>query len=150
MNFAGFSGPSGCEPQTLGGRCDQHQESRQQDQHGRIPVADQERAIEFYTQKLGFEKRIDVPFGPEEGYRWVEVAPADAVTTIAVVPPPPGGPTGNRETGIGLQTDDIDAYHAELKANGVDVDPEVSRMGDPVPPLFWLRDPEGNTLMVLQ
>ena len=115
-----------------------------------IPVADQERAIEFYTQKLGFEKRIDVPFGPEEGYRWVEVAPADAVTTIAVAPPPPGGSTGDRETGIGLQTDDIDAYHAELKANGVDVDPEVSRMGDPVPPLFWLRDPEGNRLMVVQ
>ena len=36
------------------------------------------------------------------------------------------------------------------KANGLDVDPEVSRMGDPVPPLFWLRDPEGNTLMVVQ
>ena len=115
-----------------------------------IPVADQERAIEFYTQKLGFEKRTDVPFGPEEGFRWVEVAPVGAVTTIAVVPPPPGGSTGNRETGIGLQTDDIDAYHAELDSNGVDVDPEVSRMGDPVPPLFWLRDPEGNTLMVVQ
>ena len=64
-----------------------------------IPVADQERAIEFYTQKLGFEKRIDVPFGPEEGYRWVEVAPVDAVTTIAVVPPPPGGSTGNPRNG---------------------------------------------------
>jgi catechol 2,3-dioxygenase-like lactoylglutathione lyase family enzyme len=115
-----------------------------------IPVADQERAIEFYTQKLGFEKRIDVPFGPEAGYRWVEVAPADAVTTIAVVPPPPGGSTGNRDTGIGLQTDDIDAYHADLKGHGVDLDPEVSRMGDPVPPLFWLRDPEGNRLMVVQ
>jgi catechol 2,3-dioxygenase-like lactoylglutathione lyase family enzyme len=115
-----------------------------------IPVADQKRAIEFYTQKLGFEKRTDVPFGPEEGFRWVEVAPVGAVTTIAVVPPPPGGSTGNRETGIGLQTDDIDAYHAELNSNGVDVDPEVSRMGDPVPPLFWLRDPEGNTLMVVQ
>ena len=46
--------------------------------------------------------------------------------------------------------DDIDAYHAELKANGVDVDPEVSRTGDPVPPLFWLRHPEGNSLMVVQ
>jgi catechol 2,3-dioxygenase-like lactoylglutathione lyase family enzyme len=113
-----------------------------------IPVADQDRAIEFYVEKLGFEKRVDVPVGND--YRWVEVAPGDAVTTIAVVPPPPGGSTGNRETGIGLQTDDIDGYHAELKANGVDVDPEVSRMGDPVPPLFWLRDPEGNTLMVVQ
>ncbi|MBV8943167.1 MAG: glyoxalase, partial [Solirubrobacterales bacterium] len=38
----------------------------------------------------------------------------------------------------------------ELKAKGVDVDAEVSRMGDPVPPLFWLRDPEGNSLMVVQ
>lgn len=112
-----------------------------------IPVADQERAIEFYVEKLGFELRTDVPFGGE--YRWVEVAPGDAVTTIALAPPPPGGATGGRETGVGLQTDEIDAYHAELKAGGVDVDPEVRRMGDPVPPLFWLRDPEGNSLMVV-
>jgi catechol 2,3-dioxygenase-like lactoylglutathione lyase family enzyme len=112
-----------------------------------IPVSDQDRAIEFYVDTLGFEKRSDVPFG--NGYRWVEVAPADAVTTIAIVPPPPGKPTGNVETGIGLNTDDIDAVHSELKAAGVDVDAEVSRMGDPVPPLFWLRDPEGNSVMVV-
>ena len=113
-----------------------------------IPVAEQDRAIEFYTEKLGLEKRVDMPFGDK--YRWVEVAPAGQETTIALAPPPPGGSTGNRETGISLQTDDIDAYHAELKANGVDVDAEVSRMGDPVPPMFWLRDPEGNTLLVVQ
>ena len=112
-----------------------------------IPVADQERALEFYTQKLGFEKRTDLPFG--NGYRWVEVAPGEAETTIALAPPPEGVPTGNRQTGIGLQTDDIDAFHGELKAAGVDVDAEVSRQGDPVPPLFWLRDPEANTLMVV-
>src|SRR5207302_10019484 len=112
------------------------------------PVADQDRAVDFYVEKLGFEKRVDVPFG--NGYRWVEVGPTDAVTTIALAPPPPGGSTGNRETGIGLQTDDIDGYHAELKAGGVDVDAEVSRMGDPAPPLFWPRDPEGNSLMVVQ
>jgi catechol 2,3-dioxygenase-like lactoylglutathione lyase family enzyme len=113
-----------------------------------IPVADVDGAIEFYTQKLGFNKRVDIPFGGQ--YRWVEVAPGDAETTIALAPPPPGGSTGNRETGIGLHTDDIDAYHADLKSKGVDVDDEVSRMGDPVPPLFWLRDPEGNSVMVLQ
>jgi catechol 2,3-dioxygenase-like lactoylglutathione lyase family enzyme len=112
-----------------------------------VPVADQDQAIEFYVDKLGFEKRIDVPFGG--GYRWIEVAPGDAVTTVALAPPPQGQPTGNRETGISLYTEDIDAYHAELKANGVDVDAEISRMGDPVPPLFWLRDPEGNSLMVV-
>jgi catechol 2,3-dioxygenase-like lactoylglutathione lyase family enzyme len=113
-----------------------------------VPVADQDREIDFYVEELGFQKRADVPFG--NGYRWVEVAPGDAATTIALAPPPEGRPTGDRETGIGLQTEDIDAFHAELKAAGVDVDAEVSRMGDPVPPLFWLRDPEGNSLMVVE
>jgi catechol 2,3-dioxygenase-like lactoylglutathione lyase family enzyme len=112
-----------------------------------IPVSDQDRVIQFYVESLGLEKRIDAPFG--NGYRWVEVGPAGGETTIALAPPPEGKSAGNRETGISLHTDDIDAYHAQLKANGVDVDPEVSRMGDPVPPLFWFRDPEGNVLMVV-
>jgi catechol 2,3-dioxygenase-like lactoylglutathione lyase family enzyme len=112
-----------------------------------VPVADVDRAIEFYTAKLGFEKRIDVPFGGD--YRWVEVAPEGAETTIALAPPREGDPVGNRETGISLYTKDIDGYHAQLKADGVDVDDEVSRMGGPVPPLLWFRDPEGNTLMVV-
>ena len=113
-----------------------------------IPVSDQERAIEFYTETLGLEKRTDVPFG--NGYRWVEVAPPGAETALAIVPPPPGKPSGNVETGLGLLTDDIDALHAELKAAGVDVDEEVTRYGDPVPPMFWLRDPDNNTLMVVE
>ena len=112
-----------------------------------VPVSDQDRMIEFYVDKLGLEKRTDIPFG--NGYRWVEVAPADAETTIALAPPPEGRPTGGRETGISLYSDDVEAYHAALGANGVDVDAEVSRMGDPVPPMFWLRDPEGNSLMVV-
>jgi catechol 2,3-dioxygenase-like lactoylglutathione lyase family enzyme len=114
-----------------------------------VPVSDQERAIAFYADKLGFEKRTDVPFG--DAYRWVEVAPpGDAVTTIALAPPPPGKPAGNMDTGIALQTTHIDALHEELRAAGVDVDAEVSRMGAPVPPMFWLRDPDGNTLMVVE
>ena len=112
-----------------------------------IPTSEQDRSIAFY-ESLGFEKRTDIPFGGQ--YRWVEVAPADAVTTIALAPPPPDKPEfGNRETGISLYTEDVDGYHGELQAAGVDVDAEVSRMGDPVPPMFWLRDPEGNSLMVI-
>ena len=113
-----------------------------------VPAADQEAQIAFYVEKLGLEKRMDVPFGPGDD-RWVEVAPGDAETTIALPPPPPGTSAGNRETGISLYAQDIDAYHARLRADGVDADPEVSRIGDPVPPLFWLRDPEGNVLMVV-
>jgi catechol 2,3-dioxygenase-like lactoylglutathione lyase family enzyme len=110
-----------------------------------VPVSDQDRAIEFYVGTLGLQKRVDVPVG--DSYRWVEVAPADAVTTIAICPPPEGKPVGNTETGISLYSDDIDGVHAHLKAAGVDVDAEVSRMGGPVPPLFWFRDPDNNTLM---
>jgi catechol 2,3-dioxygenase-like lactoylglutathione lyase family enzyme len=113
-----------------------------------VPVSDEDRAIEFYVDKLGLEKRTDVPFGG--GYRWVEVAPEGAETTIAIVRPSAGKPAGNSETGIALHTDDIDAVHADLKGRGVDVDEEVSRMGDPVPPMFWLRDQDGNTLMVVE
>jgi catechol 2,3-dioxygenase-like lactoylglutathione lyase family enzyme len=113
-----------------------------------IPVSDQDAAIDFYVNKLGFETRVDVPFG--NGYRWVEVGLGSESTTIALAPPPQDGSTGKRETGISLQTDDIDAYHAQLRQAGVDVDEEVARLGDPVPPMFWLRDPEGNTLMVVQ
>ena len=113
-----------------------------------IPVSDQDKMIDFYVDTLGFEKRADVPFG--NGYRWVEVAPVGADTTIALAPPPEGKPTGNVETGITLQTHDIDVEHAALKQQGVDIDDEVSRMGDPVPPIAWLRDPENNVLMIVE
>ena len=113
-----------------------------------VPVTDQERAIEFYVGTLGFEKRLDVAFG-ENGERWVEVAPPGAETALAIVPPRPGDPTGV-ETRVALATDDADAAHAAMRAAGVDVDPEVSRMGDPVPPLFFFRDPDGNTLFVVE
>src|SRR3954462_6550526 len=113
-----------------------------------VPVADVDKSIAFYVDTLGLEKRVDVPFGGE--YRWVEVAPEGADTTIAICPPAPNTQAGNRETGISLQVGDIDAYHAELRDAGVDVDAEVSRMGDPVPPMFWFRDPEGNSLMVVE
>jgi hypothetical protein len=43
----------------------------------------------------------------------------------------------------------VHGVHADLKAAGVDVDEEVSEMGDPVPPMFWLRDQDNNTLMVV-
>jgi catechol 2,3-dioxygenase-like lactoylglutathione lyase family enzyme len=112
-----------------------------------VPVSDQDAALAFYTGKLGFEKRLDVPFG--NGDRWVEVAPAGAATTIAIVKPRPGEPTGV-ETRIALSSSDIDADHAELKARGVDVDDEVSRMGDPVPPMFFLRDQDANKLFVVE
>jgi catechol 2,3-dioxygenase-like lactoylglutathione lyase family enzyme len=113
-----------------------------------IAISDVDRAIDFYVGKLGLEKRVDVPFGGD--YRWVEVAPAGRETTIALAPPPPGQEIVSRDTGIALSSDDIEATYDALREGGVDVDTEISRMGDPVPPMFWLRDPEGNSLMVVE
>ena len=112
-----------------------------------VPTIDQDRAIEFY-ESVGFEKRTDTPFGG--GYRSVEVYPPEGTAGIALAPPPDGTEVTATETGITLTSDDIDATHAELRSLGVDVDAEVSRMGDPVPPMFWLRDPDGHSLMVVE
>jgi catechol 2,3-dioxygenase-like lactoylglutathione lyase family enzyme len=112
-----------------------------------VPTPDQDRAIEFY-ESLGFEKRTDEPFGG--GYRWIEVYPPEGSAGIALAPPRPGSDVTPVETGITLSSADVDATHAELKTRGVDVDAEVSRMGDPVPPMFWLRDPSGHSLMVVE
>ena len=112
-----------------------------------IPVADQDRELQFYMDVLGMEKRADVDFGPG---RWIEVAPAGAETPIALCPPGPGVEPGRKETGISLETDDIKSYHAQLRDDGADVDEEIGDYGEAVPPTFWLRDPEGNQLMVVE
>ena len=113
-----------------------------------VPTPDVDRAIAFY-ESLGFEKRTDQPFGGE--YRWIEVYPPEGTTGIALAPPPPdGGPVQPTNTGITLTTSDIDATHVAMKELGVDVDAQVSRMGEPVPPMFWFRDPTGHTLMVVE
>jgi catechol 2,3-dioxygenase-like lactoylglutathione lyase family enzyme len=124
-----------------------------------IPSTDQDRSVAFY-EMLGFEKRNDAPWG--DGYRWVELYPPDTPTGIALVPPGPDDPT-RVQTGILFDTDDIDATHAEFRALGVDVDEAIARVGapteirigavemaGPVPPMFYFRDPDGNSLLVVQ
>lgn len=106
-----------------------------------LPVQDQDRALAFYTGTLGFDKRRDVPFGP--GMRWIEVAPPGATTTIALVP-------AGMPTGIRLTSGDVSADHARLRAGGVDADPEIMRMGGPAPAMFSFRDPDGNSLLIVE
>ena len=113
-----------------------------------VPVRDQDRSIGFYVDSLGFEKRTDIPFGDQ--YRWVEVYPPEGTAGIALAPPPPGQEVTASHTGITLTTDDIDATHAQRRDTGVDVDAEVARMGDPVPPMFWFRDPDGHSLLAVE
>src|SRR5215468_5875038 len=82
-----------------------------------VPVSDPDRALTFYGGTLGFEVRLDAPFGG--GMRWIEVAPPGAATTVALTPPRQNGETGGVDTGIRLSTTDADADHAELASRGV-------------------------------
>jgi catechol 2,3-dioxygenase-like lactoylglutathione lyase family enzyme len=110
-----------------------------------IPVADQERALAFYQQTLGFELRRDTVFGA--GMRWVEVGPPGAQTTVALPPFHPGVKPGV-DTGLRLATADARSAHAALAAAGVDVDELLDYPGAPL--MFFFRDPDGNTLVLVQ
>jgi catechol 2,3-dioxygenase-like lactoylglutathione lyase family enzyme len=112
-----------------------------------IPVSDQDQAIAFYTEKLGFQLTADTPFG--EGERWVEVTPPGGGASLALVPPRGEYQTG-RMTGVALDTSDAAGVQAQLKDQGVDVDAETMGGDGTVPMLFFLRDLDGNTLMVVQ
>jgi catechol 2,3-dioxygenase-like lactoylglutathione lyase family enzyme len=105
-----------------------------------VPVADQGRALRFFTETLGFETRIDGEFGG--GERWIEVAPPGAETTLALV--------DSQANEVSFATDDADAAHAALRAAGVDTDAEVLRLAEGVPPMFTFRDQDGNRYRVVE
>ena len=111
-----------------------------------VPVRDQDRALEFYVGTLGFEKRLDAPL-PQLGGRWIVVAPPESDATIALVPARDEIPAGV-ETGIRLGSRDAEADHGRLRAAGVDVGELLRWQG--VPPMFGLRDPDGNGLEIVE
>jgi lactoylglutathione lyase len=110
-----------------------------------IPVVDQEHAVKFYVDTLGLENRLDVPMG--SGSRWIEVAPPDAATTIALIQAHDGLSAGV-ETGIRLTAQDADATHADFLALGIDAG-EVLRWPG-TPPMFAFRDQDGNGLEIIE
>jgi catechol 2,3-dioxygenase-like lactoylglutathione lyase family enzyme len=123
-----------------------------------VPVSDQERALEFYVEKLGFEKRADFEYA--NGERWLEVAPPGATTQVTLAKERDGRRAGV-DTGLAMSAPDVEATHAELKARGVDVDDELLREGDTpvewagavlagIPPMFLFRDPDGNASLIVQ
>jgi catechol 2,3-dioxygenase-like lactoylglutathione lyase family enzyme len=114
-----------------------------------VPVTDQDRAIDYYVDKLGFEKRADIPFGEDDGERWVEVELPGAETSIALMPERGEWVVG-RMTGVSFTSGEIDAAHARLREAGVDVDAEVMRVDGPPPAMFWFRDVDGNQFLIVE
>jgi catechol 2,3-dioxygenase-like lactoylglutathione lyase family enzyme len=128
-----------------------------------VPVADQDRALAFYLDTLGFEQRAEFTYG-KEGLRWLEVAPPGATNTIALVPRGEGEAARGDAAHCAFATTDIEADHAALRAAGVEVDAEIATtggrrpglvsldasVGDPVPAQFLFRDTEGNRFLIVQ
>jgi catechol 2,3-dioxygenase-like lactoylglutathione lyase family enzyme len=110
-----------------------------------VPVSDQDDALRFYIERLGFEVVRDVPMG--EGGRWVQVAPRGGGVSVALVAAGDGAPTGI-DTGITLATSDAAADHATLATSGVEVDELLRWPGVPV--MFSFRDADGNQLKVME
>lgn len=114
-----------------------------------VPVSDVDRALAFYVDVLGMEKRIDHTF---DFGRFVTVAPFGSTTELALSEPAfrtprfaePGG-----ETGINLLAPDVNELYADLQAKGVTFPSPPERMS-------WgglgvlLADPDGNTFYVLE
>ncbi|MCU1471495.1 MAG: Glyoxalase/bleomycin resistance protein/dioxygenase [Glaciihabitans sp.] len=109
-----------------------------------IPVADQDRALAFYHDVLGFEVRADTAFGDE---RWLSVAPAGSAVDFTLHPPFPGQAGPGWQQGIVLHTDDIEGVVGALRDAGIEVtEPE---------PVGWgtqsqFSDPDGNGFVLLQ
>ena len=114
-----------------------------------INVRNQDEALAFFVDTLGFEKRLDAPISPT--MRWVEVAPPRASTSIALnaaeAPSDVGAPVG-ADTGVRFTVPDAAAEHAALQARGVEVG-ELLRW-DGVPPMFSFDDPDGNRYYVVE
>ena len=108
-------------------------------------VADQDAALAFYTDKLGYEVRGDLRFGENGENRWLEVAPPGSTARLALNPPMNGSPGGGS---IGVETPDVLGEYARLKAvGGIDLDAEPMRI-EGAPLMFSLRDADGNSIWV--
>lgn len=111
-------------------------------------IADQDAAIAYYKQTLGWELRSDIPFGDEGANRWVEVAPPGSTARLAL-----NGPMGDSGPGggaIGVETPDIEAEYARAQAIDGVTTGEMMGGDGPVPRMFSIEDPDGNHIWVVQ
>ena len=109
-----------------------------------VPVHDQDAALAFYVDVLGFEKRLDAPIS--DTMRWIEVAPPAAATSIALVAGPDSPPPGV-DSGVRFAVADVEAEHQRLQQRGVSMSDLLA--WEDVPPMFTFDDPDGNRFYVV-
>ena len=119
-----------------------------------VMVSNQASALEFYVNKLGLQKKVDMQFGP---MRWLEVAPPNSESTISLMEPnpqnmPPEAADAVKRsigtpTGLWFYTNDIQGTFAELKAKGVNISqPQKQEWGGT---MSTIKDQDGNEYQLI-
>ena len=119
-----------------------------------VMVSNQASALEFYVNKLGLQKKVDMQFGP---VRWLEVAPPNSESTISLMEPnpqimPPEVANAAKRsigtpTGLWFYTNDIQGTFAELKAKGVNISqPQKQEWGGT---MSTIKDQDGNEYQLI-
>jgi predicted enzyme related to lactoylglutathione lyase len=109
-----------------------------------IPVRDQDRALRFFTDQVGFQIATDQQFS--ETQRWIELRIPGADTRIVLFTPKGHEDRIGTFTGLSFVTDDVIATHKELSARGVEFTgaPKVEEWGTSA--IF--KDPDGNSYVL--
>ena len=109
-----------------------------------IPVRDQDRALEFYLNALGFTLVTDQPMGP--GQRWIELRPPKGDAGIALFTPPGHEDRSGTFTGISIECDDVQKTYDEMRTKGVEFAKPPKKESWGVSAI--LKDSEGNQIVL--
>ena len=107
-----------------------------------IPVSNQDKALAFFVDTLGFEKRLDAPISAT--MRWITVAAPGAATSVALI----ANPATGADTGIRFVVPDAEVEHAAMRQRGIHVGELLRWPG--VPPMFEFQDPDGNRFEIVE
>jgi len=109
-----------------------------------IPVRDQDAALKFYTEKLGFKVQTDQPMG--DGQRWIELKIPGADTGLALFTPPGHESRIGQFHSLSFWCEDVMATVKNMKEKGVQFAVEPRK--EPWGTMAIFKDPDGNQFVM--
>jgi lactoylglutathione lyase len=119
-----------------------------------VYVSDQGRSVKFYTEKLGFDIIVNMPY---RGGKWIEVAPSGSETTLSLMVPDEKMMSSldvkyaegliGKPTGVWFYSDDIQTSYEQLRQKGVNITIPEKQEWDGI--MSQIRDPDGNLFALI-